>query len=327
MPAEPKVIEALATNLAFVKSFDPDSLKSDGPFNFSAGVEDARAYIQLFSPLRVEVFDRCPNNVTVTVANQLEDCASLVRRARDFNPERSQNANSERVEILAGLRSGRERALNGPTELITAIVLSLDVNAMTADARRLTTQLETSSAKAKSVVDEVLAGLAQARIELGKITLSNEAKRFSTEADSHAAIAARWLKASVGAAVLTGIFALTAHKVFAWLGLTIENATELQILSSKGIVIVALLYLVHLCGRNYVAAKHNETVNRHRANALSTYRLLVDSGETEHNRDLVLAAAAGAIFAPQETGFLKQGSDGDLTKQLLDRVSKAPSSS
>ena len=164
--------------------------------------------------------------------------------------------------------------------------------------------------------------LAEARIELGKITVSNEAKRFSEEADAHKKSAFNWLIASVVMAILTGAFALLSHRIFTALGVVASSEHDLQVLSTKAIVIVALLYLVHFCGRAYVAAKHNETVNRHRANALSTYRLLTESVAEERNRDLVLAAAAGAIFAPQETGFLKHATENDLTKTLLDRVNK-----
>jgi len=46
-------------------------------------------------------------------------------------------------------------------------------------------------------------------------------------------------------------------------------------------------------------------MNLHRYNALSTYKLLVESAATEDKKDLILAQAAQCIFEPQETGYIK----------------------
>jgi len=196
------------------------------------------------------------------------------------------------------------------------------LKSITRDVDQYKSELQTSLSKAKDSVQDVNAALAEAREEIGKVTIASQARRFDDEANNHRATAGSWVVASVVVAVATAAFALFSHRVFAAVGIVPASDHDLQVLSTKAIVLVAMLYLLHFCGRAYVAAKHNETVNRHRANALSTYRLLTESLSDQHNRDLVLAAAAGAIFAPQESGFLKHSTENDLTRTLLDRVSK-----
>jgi hypothetical protein len=74
---------------------------------------------------------------------------------------------------------------------------------------------------------------------------------------------------------------------------------------SKILILGALGYAISLCAKNLHANRHNYVMNRHRYNALSTYKLLVESAATEDKKDLILAQAAQCIFEPQETGYIK----------------------
>jgi hypothetical protein len=73
--------------------------------------------------------------------------------------------------------------------------------------------------------------------------------------------------------------------------------------------------------------RHNAVVNKHRQNALLTYRALVEAGSEGGTRDIVLTHAASCIFAPQDTGFTKSDSDGgNATANFIDAVPKVVSS-
>ena len=308
--------------LAAIEAFDPQSLARGGPFDFSSAINDAKAVKRLFAPLQVAVFERLPNNILNTISGQLHESAELLNSARTFQPERSDNANRDYKNILQGLQSATDRMLGTLNELTAAIVPSLNAGSMTSPVQPKATELDTSLAKSKETLQQVMTTLAEARAELGHVITSKEAKRFDDEAKAHGKAAVRWLVASVTMAVATGLFALTGHSILSFFELTVGSVGDLQYFSSKAILFVALLYLLYFCGRSYATSRHNETVNRHRANALSTYGLLTASVNDEKNRDLVLAAAAAAIFSPQDTGFLKQSADADLTKMLLDKVGR-----
>ena len=58
--------------------------------------------------------------------------------------------------------------------------------------------------------------------------------------------------------------------------------------------------------------------NRHRQNALLTYRALVAAAGEHETEDIVLAHAAVCIFAPQETGYSGSKSEGIGKSKSLD---------
>ena len=79
-----------------------------------------------------------------------------------------------------------------------------------------------------------------------------------------------------------------------------------------------------MASRNYTTHKHNAVVNRHRQNALLTYRALVEASATKGTEDIVLAHAASCIFSPQETGFSPgKGESTSGSKSILELMTKS----
>jgi hypothetical protein len=78
-----------------------------------------------------------------------------------------------------------------------------------------------------------------------------------------------------------------------------------------------------MAARNYATHKHNAVVNRHRQNALLTYRALVEAAAEGNTQDIVLAHAASCIFSPQDTGFAQVRGDGaPASKSVLELLTK-----
>src|SRR5205085_68200 len=75
-----------------------------------------------------------------------------------------------------------------------------------------------------------------------------------------------------------------------------------QLLAAKVILFSILGSAVVWCGRIYRAHRHNEVVNRHRQNALSSFRTFVESAD-DATRNAVLLEATRAVFSPQHTGY------------------------
>jgi hypothetical protein len=99
-----------------------------------------------------------------------------------------------------------------------------------------------------------------------------------------------------------------------------------QLISSKILIFAVLGYLLLMAARNYTTYKHNAVINRHRQNALLTYRALVEASSESGTEDIVLAHAASCIFSPQETGFSRNGNDGlSGSKSVLELMTKSVS--
>jgi hypothetical protein len=75
--------------------------------------------------------------------------------------------------------------------------------------------------------------------------------------------------------------------------------------------------------RQFSAACHNVVVNRHRQNALSTFQTFVAAaGDDKEVKHAILLQATQAIFAPQQSGYLKNESDGPSANRLTEVITR-----
>jgi hypothetical protein len=81
------------------------------------------------------------------------------------------------------------------------------------------------------------------------------------------------------------------------------TAESVQYAVAKLILFSVLFSAVFWSARNYKAHKHNETVNRHRENALATFRAFVEGSADTRVKDAILLQAAQAAFTGRPTGF------------------------
>ncbi len=94
------------------------------------------------------------------------------------------------------------------------------------------------------------------------------------------------------------------------------------------LIFAVLGFLLVLAAKNYSTYKHNSVVNKHRQNALLTYRALVEAATGDGTENIVLAHAAACIFSPQETGFSRVRSDGaSSSKSVLELFTKSAAKS
>ena len=121
--------------------------------------------------------------------------------------------------------------------------------------------------------------------------------------------------------VFFAIFSLFLHKFDL---IRPANTTEmLQLLTSKVLIFSVLGYILILAAKNYTAHKHNAVVNRHRQNALLTYRSLSAAADDAGTQDIVLAHAASCIFSPQETGLTSGKNDATSgSKSVLELLTR-----
>jgi DNA phosphorothioation-dependent restriction protein DptG len=70
------------------------------------------------------------------------------------------------------------------------------------------------------------------------------------------------------------------------------------------LVLSVVFFGMGWAAKNYRAHKHNETVNRHRQNALRTFETFAAATEDKTTKDAVLLQTTKAIFEPQTSGYL-----------------------
>ena len=97
----------------------------------------------------------------------------------------------------------------------------------------------------------------------------------------------------------------------------ISDAGILQIVLAKAAVLAVLVYGTVTAVRLYRSNAHLAAVNRHREDALRTFRSFVEGTDTPDTTDQVLLAAARAAFGQVPTGLVTEKADGASVLEVL----------
>lgn len=280
----------------------------------------------------------------------MKEITNVLSRARSFNPE-TENAQGIRQDIENGADNVLSRFIGfvGPILSVYKEHFPLDqwkeeqkreiANATSEissvsderfraasaivqeNVRRVDEELNLLEKK-HSELDNLSSGL---RASLAEIQTTRESEYFSRAGRNYRNSANIWLISTIGSFIIlmffAGVFLLYSFSPYFS---NIQSVQAIQIGTSKIVFLGLLVYITSTLSRNYFANRHNQTVNEHRANALSSYRALVEATSTPEQRDIVLAQAATAVFAPQDTAFVKaapQGSENPLT--IVSSLTKA----
>ncbi len=153
----------------------------------------------------------------------------------------------------------------------------------------------------------------------GEAGVSHHAQIFAQQANQHKKYANIWLSISVAVLVLA-VFAIS------WITKTyIEEIKDLDeiikvlpITISRLVMVTISLYAVLWSTKNYNAHRHNEVINRHRQNALSTFKSFVEAAKDDPaTKNTILIQATQCIFSVQRCGYLKGDSDSMMPNNLI----------
>lgn len=191
-----------------------------------------------------------------------------------------------------------------------------DLDALTAEARNSVDQSLSELGERKSEADQMLAAIRSAAAETG---VSQEAVTFREAAQRYEAVAGRWLLAALAAVVVTVVAAFALVLVWDVDG-QISEAAVLQIVLAKAAVLAVLTYGTVTAVRLYRSNAHLAAVNRHREDALRTFRTFVEGTESGEIKDKVLLAAAHAAFGQTATGLIGERGDSGNALEVLDGI-------
>jgi len=334
--ATEKIYETTSEALERVQTFDPTTLgRVDDlgrQMNFAGAVKSAEAIIAVYKRIPMSALEDFTDGQLNAILGQANADYNLFNQILEFNSA-SSNAASIRESILANIQLRRDQVFEQLWQFVAYGVARItDTSLLETRARatiqgiqdqagKLTEQLENS----KSEADTALAAIRAVASEQG---VSQQAIYFKEEAQTQESLADKWLKYTYSFAGALGVFAISSlflHKL-EWIK-PVSNAETIQLVTSKILIFSVLGYLSIMAARNYTNHKHNAVVNRHRQNALLTYRALVTAAEDSGTQDIVLAHAASCIFSPQETGFTNgKGDAGAGSKSVLELLTKTSKS-
>lgn len=330
--ATQSVLETCTESLNRVQQFDPAILGREDDLgrqmSFVEAVPYAEAVIDVYKRIPVTALDDFTDDQLNAIQGQANADFNVFKQIQDFDAT-ANNASNTRRQIISGLQSRRDQVFDQLWQFIAYGVARItDTSLLESQARATIQSIKDQSEKltkqlgdAKADADAALAAIRAVASEQG---VSQQASYFKGEAESQEKLAATWLDYTYKFAAAVALFAVASLFLHKWTWLTPANTFEaIQLTTSKILVFAVLAYMLIMSARNYTTHKHNAVVNRHRQNALLTYRALVEAAGDGGTQDIVLAHAASCIFSPQDTGFSQQRGESLATsKSVLELLTK-----
>lgn len=329
-------IEETRESLKRIQEFDSKTISRENDLGtklyFADAIKPANKLIQLYKQLSLTVLEDLPDNLLDGIKRQADADFNKFQQALNFDPANVQNQNpaTARDAIINNITSAYPPAFNVLWNYIAyGVSKSVDFQRMENEARSMIQSV-------KDKTEEITQELQNNQIQSGQILndmrkaaaeqgVSQQAIYFKEEAVEHEKLSNKWKWMTLIMAIVLGVYAIISlffHKI-PWL--SPHNTYEsVQLVSSKILIFGVISYIMFLAAKNFLSHKHNAIVNKHRQNALMTFKVLIDAGISQESKDIVLTHASACIFSPQETGYIKVGgSIGSENKSIIELLPKA----
>lgn len=333
MAEQNNLFDEAADSLKRIQDFDPQELVQSsklGASSFERAVIPAQKIITLFKQLPVATLEYFSETELTAVKTQANSVFQLFQQilAFEVNDGDVTNRQNQLVDTLAAAYQGHFTKLY---PLISySMARSVDFGKLEDQGRasvqsiqdqtgRIMAEIESQREEAQVILEDVRRTAAEQGV-------SQQAIYFKDEADAHGTDADKWRKYTVRMSIAVGIYGASTLFLHRIPFLVPQNTYEtVQFTVGKVLIFFVLAYMLALCAKNFMSNRHNEIVNRHRQNALMTYKALVDAGASQEARDIILNHAASSVYRLHDTGYAKPsemaGSSSSSIVEMLPRTS------
>jgi len=319
-------------SLQRMQEFDPEELSREDDlgrqFNFRDVVDPAKKLIGLYRQLSLDTLAELP-------ASQLNEIKNIADA--DFNrfsevlifEVAGENAPGRRDTLAQQIAGSYQGTFNKLHPMISyGMTRAVDFQRMENDARATIQSIQDQAAEVTEALEDSRKQANQILEEIRKVAaeqgVSQQASYFKEEAEKHEGLADTWRKRTIYVAIGLGLYSVLAlflHKIPFMTPLDVYQSV--QLVTGKILVFAVIGYMLILSARNFLSHEHNTIINKHRQNALMTYKALVDAAQDEDVSDIVLLHAAQCIFSPQETGYAKQDGSRSAAMPILDLLRRS----
>ena len=323
-----KIVEAkkLLDELAGIKASSlarTEELSRD--INFSEAVPPFEEMLDIVKQLNQRNIDRLALNQINQIISGCTNLNNLIAKVRNFTLNQNTPADVCKA-IIQEVKNGYD-AIMEPLTVPLAFTATQATDyakiereakgyfaTMREEADTFKEMLETYKADAEKALQAVKDQAAEAGV-------STNAQIFLTDSGSHGKAAKKWLKATIWTAIIT----LLVTIVFVLISFKYKPdnvAASIQYVVSKLILISTLFFGIFWCAKNYKSSKHNETLNKHRANALMTFRAFVEGSGDQQVKEAILLQAAQAAFVNRPTGYESQEKESQTINPVVEILGK-----
>ena len=325
-----QLLSETTTALERIQTFDTNTLAraSDlGQLNFTDVIQPAQQVVDLYKRLTIVALQDFPDDTLTVIRDKANGDYNLFNQVLEFELVQ-ENPGTLRTSLINKVVKAYQPTFQQLHPFISySLHRAADFARLDSDARatlqsiqdqssEITDELAEYEKEAKRVLEEIRNVAAEEGVTQQAIHFKNESADQKSAADT-------WEKRTNKIAIGLGVFAFLSffiHKI-SWL--TPESTYEAaQLVVSKVLMFSTIAYMLYLSARNFMNHKHNAIVNKHRQNALMTYRTLVEASEENGVKDAILLQAASSIFTPQTTGYANNSGDSSGPKSIVEILSK-----
>jgi hypothetical protein len=261
-------------------------------------LDEATDFARVISPDLITIG---PTSQAFDLASRFENLVNSINEAVRFRPMDHRDPPEARNTLLQRVQKSHVDAASalGPVAAVYSVARPQDA------VREGLKEINMASMEAKLVVAELYRLREAAQPLATQIGIAAHAGVFDKEHKKYGIAGRLWL----GVTILVGILGATAILWFMLSHSLPQDSFGVQLWSwgAPKLFLISVFYVaLAFCIRNYGASRHNAAVNKHRASAMQTFELFKDSAASAQTKDAVLRMATEAIFAPQQTGFIKE---------------------
>jgi hypothetical protein len=278
--------------------------------------EQARITFERIKKFATEIevadFSGLPDTaLQVALQQPLESLSQALNKVKQWTPVRQGpqgvnfNPEQDRKNIVAEVTNSFDSLYRNAAPII-AFCWFTSTGAVER-IQELGRKAEAASASAEKSSEQAASAAAAAQVASTQVGIENYAGVFVAEAAMHDGAAKRWLGGAfafgAAAAIAVGWFfidAVSRQGVGAVFSFGTARAAVVRLAA-----VFVLLWLMAWASRFYRAHRHNAVVNRHRHNALRSFRAFVDGTADGPTKDAIRLQATTAVFSPQQTGYLQ----------------------
>lgn len=321
------LLDTARTSLLRMQDFNPEELvRGDvlGVMNFEEAVTPAKRLIRLYKQLAASTLEDFPDGPLEQIRSYADADYNRLSQILAFDLQKDPSPAATRTTLNQQIKDCYAGTFTTLFPLISyGITKVVDYGRLETEGRALIQgvvdhgkEVTDDLNKAKQQAEKILEDVRKAAAEQG---VTQQARYFKEEADDHSKQADKWRNTTVGLAIGLGCATIASLWLHHIPGLELDTPLRaVQITTSKVLIFVTIAYMLILAARNYLAHTHNAVVNRHRQNALMTFKALTDATKGDGAKDIVLSYAASCIFAPQETAYTKTGGSAGLAKSFIE---------
>ncbi len=328
-PERQKKIDEVRTKLSDLASISAQDLArvSDlsPTINFRKVVPDFEEMLDLAKQLSQRDISRLPSQQLDLINRAFQTVNTLITKVREFNLNQDKPGDvcTNIINEIQNAYDGVMNPLLAP--LAFTATQATDYAKIEREAKGYHATMKEESQKLHVFIEGVRkdasAALAAVKEQAAEAGVSTNAQIFVKDSETHGKSAGRWLIATIvmsAATILVAIGAVIAAIAYQ----APTTAAAIQYVFAKLLLLSALSVTVIWCGRNYKSQKHNETLNKHRANALMTFRAFVEGTTDDRVKDAILLHASQAAFVARPTGYDSREKDGPAINPVIEVIGK-----